>query len=686
MTATHIVFDTAETVGVDSADFRAVPPADLATCPSCVAELFDPGSPRYHYPFVTCRECGPRFTVIRSMPYARERTSMAGFEPCPSCLAEYHTPGGRRYQSESVSCPRCGPRLWYVSADGATGDGDLIGRAADLLLGGGILAVKGLGGFQLAIDATNATAVARLRRRLVREAEPLAVMVGSLDAAGTIAEIDAAAAAMLVASERPVVLVPAPVGSSLAAAVNPGLRLLGLMLPSTPIHHLLLDRVSRPLVITGGRRSNEPIAIKNDDAIDRLADIADGFLLHDREIVSGYDESVVRSIDGTPLLVRRARGFAPSPLRLPVPSPVGLVALGPHHRNTFTLVDRGRAVVSQHIGDLANPDILARFKATLTRYRELFGVEPEAVAHDLNPACPSSRMAAQSGLPAIAVQHHHAHIAAVLAEHGEVGSALGVAYDNSGHGEDGNIWGSEVLSADLVGYRRLAHLRYAPMPGGRLVARSPWRAALGYAWLAGLGNAWRWIFDTVDPTELATARAQLEEGVDLSLSSSMGRLFDAAAAVIGIRMVSQYEGQAAMELEALAGRRPGGELISHLSEQDGIMIVDPVPLLINLAWQRDRGVSAADLAADFHASVAWITEQVVRRAAEATGLRTVAFGGGVFLNGRLLSSLRHRLEAARLRVLLPMSLGPNDGAVSYGQAAVAAARLARGGFPAEATA
>ncbi|MGE0442450.1 MAG: carbamoyltransferase HypF [Gemmatimonadales bacterium] len=657
---------------------RQAPTPDAAICPACEAELFDPANRRYHYPFITCTDCGPRYTVIRTMPYDRERTSMGVFEQCARCRTEYHEPGDRRFHSQTNACPICGPRLWFSGPDGTTTRGDLIGRAAGLLQGGGVLALRGLGGFHLAVDATNEAAVRRLRARKHRDAKPFAVMVRTLEEARQLASFDEGEAALLTTMERPVVLVKRRPDARLAPSVAPGLEGIGVMLASTALHHLLLDAVGVPLVMTSGNVTEEPIAIGNAEAVDRLGAVADGFLLHDREILARYDDSVARVVDGTTVFLRRARGYAPAPLSLPVPSPTPLLAVGPHLKNTFTLVDGARAFVSQHIGDLENLETLEHFRAALAEYRRLYRLEPGAIARDLHPDYLSTRVAEEFGLPTGAVQHHHAHVAAVLAEHGEMGPAIGVAFDGTGYGDDGHTWGSEFLLADLVGYRRLGHLRYAPLPGGDLAARSPWRAALGYISRTGHPTAWDSIFDGVNPDELALARKQVALGINAPLASSMGRLFDAAAAIIGSRLVSSYEGQAAMELEALAGARPASEIISSLVDTEDGWAIDPTPLLTTLRWSRERGAPAADLAADFHASIAWMTEQLVRRAADAHSVTTVVLSGGVFQNARLLHSVRHRLVDAGFRVLVPRRLPPNDGAISYGQAAVVAARLAAG--------
>jgi hydrogenase maturation protein HypF len=450
------------------------------------------------------------------------------------------------------------------------------------------------------------------------------------------------------------------------------------MLAYTPLHHLLCDLVRRPLVMTSGNRSDEPIATDNDDARRRLAGIADAFLLHDREIVARYDDSVVRVAGDAPVFLRRARGYAPLPLSLPVASPRPLVAVGPHLKNTFTLVHGREAYVSQHIGDLENLETLEHWRAALDAYRRLFRLEPEVAVRDLHPGYLSTRLAGDLGLERIiTVQHHHAHIAAVLAEHGRTDPVVGIAFDGTGYGADGHVWGAEFLVADLAGYRRAGHLRYARVPGGDLAAREPWRAALGYMALepdaaSPFAHAFRRIPDEVR----AMAMQQIARRLNAPLASSLGRLFDAAAAVLGVRTVSRYEGQAAMELESLAGRRAAQPLPFPMDHgPDGIWILDPLPLLVALGEQRAAGVGVRELAARFHESVAAAADVVAARVAAAAGLSTVALGGGCFQNARLLVSVRARLEARGFRVLVPRRLSANDGAVSYGQAAVAAALL-----------
>ena len=658
---------------------QPVPP-DVGMCPACERELRDPGNRRYRYPFITCTDCGPRFTIVEGLPYDRERTTMRAFEQCPACAREYLTPGDRRHHSETNSCPECGPTLGFEPSGPPVGDADAdaLDLAVRLIAAGGILALRGFGGFHLVCDATNPSAVEELRRRKHREARPLAVMVGGLEGASEIAAFNDAESMLLQGRERPIVLLPSKPGSGLAPNVAPGLAVIGVMLPATPLHQLLLDELRRPLVMTSGNLSEEPIAIGNDEARLRLRGIADGFLLHDREILSRADDSVLRHSAGGTVMIRRARGYAPVPLRVPVATPVPLLAVGPHLKNTFTLLEGDTAWVSPHLGDLETLESLEHFRGMQQVYRRLFHIEPTVVAHDLHPGYLSTRAAKDSGAERlIGVQHHHAHIAAVMAEHGVTTPVLGVAYDGTGYGEDGAVWGAELLLADLTGFKRLAHLRYIPLPGGDLAARRLWRIVLGYCTLNPMARPYfSAAFEGVDPTELAVAERQLETGLNAPKASSMGRLFDAAAAILGVRRVASYEGQAAMELEALAGFRPAAEYPSAIhDDDDGGWEIDPLPLLTQLGLRRAKGYDVADLAADFHASIAWVTMEVLRRAVEATGIRTVALAGGTFQNARLLLSLRRRLEERGLRPLIPRVLPPGDGAISYGQAAVAAARL-----------
>jgi hydrogenase maturation protein HypF len=700
-------------------------PADVALCPACEAELHDPADRRYRYPFITCTDCGPRYTVIEGLPYDRERTSMRAFAQCPACASEYATPGNRRHHSETNSCPACGPRLWlerrsHPDPERSDGEGsgpgapvrghpersegsgpgapwpdpsaapqdDILGEAAALLRDGQILALRGLGGFHLAVDATNAAAVQRLRARKRREEKPFAVMVRTTADAAAIADLSPADCAQLEARERPIVLLPKRAGGALAPAVAPGLGSVGVMLAYTPLHHLLLDLVQRPLVMTSGNLSDEPIAASLEEGRERLGAIADAFLMHDREIVAMIDDSVVRVAasasgpGGDRIVMRRARGLAPLPLRLHAPAPAPILAVGGHLKNTFTFALGERAFVSPHVGDLDSLETLTHFRAILDDYRRLFRAEPAVIARDLHPGYLSTRLAEELAgelgvAQVVSVQHHHAHIAAVAAEHGVDGPVLGLSFDGTGYGDDGRVWGAELLYAEPSGYRRLGHLRYAPLPGGDLAVRSPWRAALGYCSLEpSVAPAFDGVFDMVDAQERAAAERQLARAVNAPLASSAGRLFDAAAAVLGVRTRAHYEGQAAMELESLAGGCPAAPLPFPVVERPGGMLeLDPIPLLVALAEGRRAGQPLVQLAAAFHESVALGAAVQVQCAAERTGIDTVALGGGVFQNARLVTSLATLLRARGFRVLTARELPPNDGGLSFGQAVVAAAVL-----------
>ena len=665
----------------------AVPavPADVAMCDACLAEFRDQDNRRFMYPFITCTDCGPRYSVIERLPYDRERTSMRAFRLCSRCAEEYATPGDRRYRAESCSCPMCGPRLWAEPAMEAApapapamSSFSALAAAGSWLRAGKIVAIRGMGGFHLAVDATDEVAVQRLREHKGRESKPFAVMVPGIEKARTIAVLSEEAEALLRSAERPVVLLQARPGR-LAPSVAPGLSTVGLLLPSTPLHLLLLEWAGRPLVMTSANLSEEPIAAGNDEARARLRLVADGFLLHDREITARVDDSVVRPAVSGPILLRRARGHSPLPLGTGVHTPRPVVALGAELKHTFALAQGDTAWVSPHLGDLSRLETLEHARATLDHYRALFRVDPEVVAHDLHPGYLSTRWAQELGLPAIGVQHHHAHVAAVLAEHRVAGPAVGLAFDGTGHGEDGLTWGAEVLVADLAGYRRIAHLRYIPLAGGDRAIRAPWRSLAGFATLdPGLALAVEPALSHVAPRHRGICAAQLTRHLNTPLASSMGRLFDAVACLLGLRLEMQYEGQAAMELEALAVSGQSMLLPFPLMQSAEPWVLDPVPLLLSLAERKQRGDPPADLAASFHETVARASVRVARAAADAAGVDMVVLSGGTFQNARLMDRCMALGAAAGLTMLRPQRLSPNDGAISFGQAAVAAARLSQG--------
>ncbi len=623
----------------------AIVPPDVATCEDCLRELFDPADRRYRYPFVNCTNCGPRLTIVVQVPYDRPSTTMAGFPLCSDCRREYEDPADRRFHAEPIACPACGPRLSLP-----------LENAVAALREGAIVAVKGLGGYHLACDATSERAVARLRERKGREEKPLAVMVADplTLADPTPAELD-----LLRSSARPIVLVRRRVDAGVAPSVAPGTPWLGLMLPYTPVHHLLAADTGLPLVLTSGNRTDEPIAFDDDEARRRLGDVADLFLAHDRPIHRRCEDSVVRES----IPIRRSRGYAPSSVALPVALERPLVAAGAELKSTFCVARGAEAFLSSHLGDLTCEEAHAAFRHDLALWLDMLGVEPAAVACDLHPDYLSTRWAWEQGLPVVEVQHHHAHAAACLAEHGETGPALAVVLDGTGFGSDGAIWGGELLRCDLARFERVAHLEPVPLPGGEAAVREPWRIAGAYLERTGRPVPWeRW--------ELV--RQSL--AVNAPLSSGAGRLFDACAALLGVRERISYEGQAAIELEHLAGDVPAAPYPCSLANgvvwgSDLIGAVDD-----DLRAGRDR----AEIAAAFHEGVAaaFAAACVEADGPGTVGSGTVALSGGCMQNLRLLTSLRTRLEQAGFRVLSHAVVPPNDAGVSYGQAAVAAARLA----------
>jgi hydrogenase maturation protein HypF len=533
--------------------------ADSATCADCLRELADPADRRYRYPFINCTNCGPRFTIVRDVPYDRPLTTMSPFPMCALCAAEYHDPRDRRFHAQPVCCPACGPRLMLADRAGDPLPGSEAGpiaAAAAMIRAGQVLAVKGLGGYHLAVDAASEEAAAALRSRKHREDKPFAVMVADLATARQLCRVDEAAERLLTGRRRPIVLVPRLPGADryVAASVAPGNSQLGLMLPYTALHHLLLDAAGGPVVATSGNASDEPIAYRDDDARERLGAIADAFLLHNRAIHIRTDDSVVRVVSGRESVLRRSRGYAPEPLRLRHRLPRPVLACGAELKNTFCLAKGDRAFVSHHIGDLENAETLLSFTSGIEHFRRLFDIEPGLVAHDLHPDYLSTKYAADlAGVELTGVQHHHAHIASCLADNGEDGPVIGIALDGTGYGTDGTIWGGEFLIADLAGFERAGCLDPVPLPGGAAAIRQPWRMAAVYlaaAYPGGLPaglavrerNAATW----------AAVTAMAERGVNSPLTSSAGRLFDAAAALAGVRDVIRYEGQAAIELEQLA--------------------------------------------------------------------------------------------------------------------------------------
>ncbi len=646
---------------------------DTATCDDCLAEMADPAARRFRYPFTNCTNCGPRFTITRGVPYDRPLTTMAGFPMCAECAAEYHDPADRRFHAQPVCCPRCGPALALCDGAGVPLPGDPLAETARRLRAGEVLAIKGLGGYHLAARADDEAAVAALRSRKHREDKPFAVLVADVAAAGRLCVVDPAGAALLAGPARPIVLLPLRPGAPVAPAVAPGNRSLGLMLPYTPLHHLLAGDVGVPLVLTSGNRSDEPIAYRDGDAFEQLAGIADAFLVHDREIHIRTDDAVTRPFRGSELVLRRSRGYAPRPLRLPWPFPRPVLATGAELKSTFCVAKGHHAFVSHHIGDLENYETYASFTQGIEHFCRLFDVAPEVVAHDLHPEYLSTKYAsdpAEHGLPAVdlvGVQHHHAHIASCLADNDEAGPVLGVAFDGLGWGPDGTIWGGELLVADLAGYQRVGHLVPVAMPGGTAAIKEPWRMAAAYlgddapAGLRARHDA-RW--------EAIVSMART--GTSSPLTSSAGRLFDAMAATLGIRDAVNYEGQAAIELEQRADPTVLDGYPMTVAEGATLRLAG-ADLIRAATADLAAGVPVPTIAARFHNGLAAAVAEACTRLRDEHGLATVALSGGVFQNLLLLGRLVDGLEARGFRVLVHSRVPPNDGGISLGQAAVTGA-------------
>ncbi|MDQ3760925.1 MAG: carbamoyltransferase HypF [Actinomycetota bacterium] len=646
---------------------------DSATCADCLRELADPTDRRFEYPFINCTNCGPRFTIVRDVPYDRPFTTMAPFTMCQACASEYHDPADRRFHAQPVCCPACGPRLRLLDADGAEVAGEPLAAAAELLANGAVLAVKGLGGYHVATLAADAAATAMLRARKHREDKPFAVMVADLDTAHELCVIDPVGERVLASWRRPIVLLPRRPEAPVAPAVAPGNRSLGLMLPYTPLHHLLLRATAAPIVLTSGNISDEPIAYRDDDARQRLTGIADAFLTHDRAIHMRTDDSVVRVFRGAELPVRRSRGYAPEPLTLTRPVPRPILGCGAELKSTFCLARGRHAFMSHHIGDLENYETLRSYTEGVEHFQRLFDVQPEAVAHDLHPEYLSTKYAQDlDEVDLIGVQHHHAHIASCLADNGDAGPVVGVAFDGLGYGSDGTLWGGEFLLADLAGFQRLAHLVPVPMPGGTAAIRQPWRMAAAY-----LGSD--------APSELVQRNAEhwdsvlamASQKVNAPLTSSAGRLFDAVAAILGIRDSINYEGQAAVELEQRADLTEQGSYPAAVTQGTTLQLHGADLVYAVLADLR-AGVAPEVIATRFHHGVADAIVRVCLMLRETTGVGVAALSGGVFQNVLLLERTVAGLEQSGFRVLTHSRVPPNDGGISLGQVAVAAELLRSG--------
>jgi hydrogenase maturation protein HypF len=673
-----------ETSEPDSSTRIFVSP-DVATCEDCLAELFDPSNRRYGYPFLNCTNCGPRLTIITGAPYDRPNTTMAAFAMCPACWEEYENPADRRFHAQPTACADCGPRLVACDAAGAPIEtSDPLASFVAMLRAGKIGALKGLGGFHLVCDATNRSAVAGLRRRKHRDEKPFAIMVADSEAARTHCAVDSAEHTLLTSVRRPIVLLRKRSTSVIAEGVAPRNPWLGVMLPYTPLHHLLMQAVEgTPLVMTSGNRSDEPIAFQDDDARERLAGIADLFLMHNRPIHVRCDDSVTRIVEGWELPVRRSRGYAPQPVPLPVTCCRPILAVGGQLKVAFALGRDRLAFLSHHMGDLDHYEAYQAFVKDIGLYQELFAIRPELLAHDLHPDYASTvyaqQRAAQEGNLLFSVQHHHAHLASCMAEHGLEEPVIGVTFDGTGYGTDGAVWGGEFLVGDYLNFRRAAHLRYVGMPGGDPAIRQPWRMAVAHLIDAGVANPA--LTARISPVEVRAIGKMLERTINTPLTSSAGRLFDAVAALAGIRDQVSYEGQAAIELEWLAtGVLSDGvypfDVVREGNATEPALVVDTRPLVRAVAQDANQGTDQSRIARRFHSTVVEMIAVVCDRIRETTGLGAVALSGGVFLNALLTQEVRARLTAAGFRVYCHRRVLPNDGGLSLGQLTIAARRSA----------
>jgi hydrogenase maturation protein HypF len=660
--------------------------ADIATCADCLRELFDPKDRRYRYPFINCTNCGPRFTIIEGIPYDRDRTTMRDFEMCDDCRAEYENPLDRRFHAEPTACPRCGPRLSLTDAEGRAveldGVEDITGRVRLLLTSGRIVSVKGIGGFHLACDALDVEAVECLRQRKYREDKPFALMAKSVAVIKEYAHVSETEEALLNSARRPVVLLEKRVdGRRLPEAVAPGVNTLGFMLPYSPLHLLIFENLERPLVLTSGNVSDEPICYEDEDATRRLNEIADYFLSHDRRIHIRTDDSVARIVEGRETVLRRSRGYAPAPVRVGFKFEREILACGAELKNTFCLARESYAFVSHHIGDLENLETLRSFKQGIEHYKRLFHLHPDAIAYDLHPEYLSTKyaLALDESYTKIGVQHHHAHIASCMADNRVEGEVIGVAMDGLGFGTDGRMWGGEFFVADFREAERIAHLEYVPLPGGAQAVREPWRVAAAYLHRTfgdDFLNLDLPFVQKMDVKAWTTLSRMIATGTNSPETSSMGRLFDAVSSLLGLRNTVNYEGQAAIELEAMADKdcargyefefKAGDNIISA-----GAVIRRAVEDLLD-------GYPPRKVSAQFHFGVAALIATVARRVRDERGLNRVALSGGVFQNMLLLKSACRMLKRDGFEVLTHSRVPTNDGGISFGQAAVAGARLASG--------
>lgn len=652
---------------------------DVATCDACLSELLNPADFRYRYPFINCTLCGPRYTIIQDIPYDRHKTTMAPFTMCEVCRKEYEDPENRRFHAQPNACPACGPSLELIDRHGKKiFDSDPIETVLGLLEKGAIVAIKGIGGFHLACDAANETAVSTLRKKKFREDKPFAVMCRDLEEVGRHCEVSREEEQLLLGVERPIVILKRRYNSTIAPSVAPYQHTLGVMLPYAPLHHLLFQGSLGTLVMTSGNVSDEPIAYRNDEARERLSRIADFFLLHNREIHIRCDDSVARVFEGRPVILRRSRGYVPFPIKLAV-SIEPILACGAELKNTFCLTRGNYAFLSHHIGDLENLETLSSFEQGIEHFKRLFSIEPKGVAHDLHPDYLSTRYALSLGdLPKVAIQHHHAHIVSCMAENGVSGKVIGVALDGTGLGTDDTLWGGEFLIADPCDFRRVAHLKKVPMPGGTGAIKEPWRMASVYLYEA-FGEEWEKLridfLRRIDLEKWKTLKKMIDRRLNAPLTSSMGRLFDALSALLSIRYEVHYEGQAAIELEAMAAPGKAETYPFGLRSEVEPMVIDPIETVRAVVKDLRHGVSSSVISKRFHQTVASMIVETCDTIRRKENLNRVALSGGVFQNMLLLGLVSEGLRRSGFEVYTHHLVPPNDGGISLGQALICHRRL-----------
>ena len=651
---------------------------DVATCDQCLSELFSPQNFRYRYPFINCTLCGPRFTIIRDIPYDRHRTTMAPFVMCPVCQKEYEDPSDRRFHAQPNACSACGPSLHLEDTEGKEVPGDPIVKTLDLLSKGRIIAIKGLGGFHLACDARNRDVVSSLRSRKFREDKPFAVMCQNLEEVKEHCEVNKEEGKLLLSVERPIVILRRKENSPVTNAVAPYQDTLGVMLPYSPLHHLLLNSPLKALVMTSGNVSDEPISYRNKEAIRRLSKIADYFLFHNREIHMRCDDSVTRIFEGQPYILRRSRGYVPSPIKLSFPLEM-ILACGGELKNTFCLTRGQYAFMSHHIGDLENLETLTSFEEGIEHFKRLFYIEPKAVAYDLHPDYLSTQYALSiPDIPRMGVQHHHAHIVSAMAENGMEGDVIGVALDGTGFGLDGTIWGGEFIRSNLRDFDRLAHLKKVPMPGGSMAIKEPWRMAMVYLSEAFGDETTKLKIDLIrriDPQKWDVLKRAIEKKINTPLTSSMGRFFDAVSSLLSVRDEARYEGQAAIELEMIADHGIKEEYPFHIQKDEKPMVVDSQEMIRGIVRDLIDGAPNSEISGKFHRTIARLIVETCETIRSKEKLNRVVLSGGVFQNIFLLSLVTEGLKRSAFDVYTHHLVPTNDGGISLGQAVIAHMRL-----------